>query len=489
MAHLLETLNENTHLLADQSSIESPELKLEVACVDPDRCVPLELTDRIRSLILRFGPAALQHSCLEEINLSSDSEISHGHGSAARSVTDPSSFHLSQGNPYLRIFKSNVFIRDHERSLKFYIDQLGFSVVADARFEFGRWVAIAPPDGSTILALIAPRRGSENYKLIGRSTQIAFIAEDINATFELWRSRGVHFHHPPQPQLWGGTFASFKDIDGNSFELLGSDEMSREIEAQRRVIAEKVESERRAAQELEIAKRVQARLFPQTLPVLRTLDYAGICIQARHVGGDYYDFLALGRERLGLFVGDISGKGIAAALLMANLQANLRSQLALAREQPELFLRSVNQLFYESSVDSAYATVFFAEYDDIAQRLRYVNCGHLAALLLRHDGAIERLDSTGTVLGLFKDWDGPTMECQLFPGDTLTLYTDGVTESFDPSGEEFGEQRLIETLQRHNAASSQDLLAFVLEEIRRFSPHEQHDDITLIVAKCIGNPK
>ncbi|MGI8771857.1 MAG: PP2C family protein-serine/threonine phosphatase [Acidobacteriaceae bacterium] len=419
--------------------------------------------------------------------MNSDPKISQGNSSVARSVADPSTFRPSQQSAYLRIFKSNVFVRDHDQSLKFYIDQLGFSVVADARFEFGRWVAIAPPDGSAILALIAPRRGSENYKLIGRSTQIAFIAEDINATFELWRSRGVHFHHPPQPQLWGGTFASFMDVDGNSFELLGSDEMSREIEAQRRAIAEKQESERRAAQELEIAKQVQARLFPQTLPVLRTLDYAGICIQARHVGGDYYDFLALGQERLGLLVGDISGKGIAAALLMANLQANLRSQFALAREQPELFLQSVNRLFYENTVDSAYATVFFAEYDDTARRLRYANCGHLSALLLRHDDTLERLHSTGTVLGLFRDWDGPTVECQLFPGDTLALYTDGVTESFNPTGEEFGEQRLIDALQQHGALSSQALLASVVEEIQKFSPHEQHDDITLIVAKCVGD--
>ena len=109
-----------------------------------------------------------------------------------------------RGSSYLRIFKSNVFVRDHDRSLKFYVDQLGFSVVAEARFEFGRWVAIAPPDGSTILALVAPHRGTENYKLIGRHTQIAFIAEDIQATYDLWRGRGVRFLHPPQPQLWGG---------------------------------------------------------------------------------------------------------------------------------------------------------------------------------------------------------------------------------------------------------------------------------------------
>src|SRR5207237_3455667 len=142
------------------------------------------------------------------------------------------------------------------------------------------------------------------------------------------------FLQPPQPQLWGGIFATFCDVDGNSFDLLGSDEMSREIEAQRRAKAERLEAERRAAQELEIAKQVQARLFPQTFPGLRTLDYAGVCIQARQVGGDYYDFLNLGQERLGLALGDISGKGIAGALLMANLQANLRSQLAIALDEP-----------------------------------------------------------------------------------------------------------------------------------------------------------
>src|SRR5271163_2651731 len=246
---------------------------------------------------------------------------------------------MNPASPYLRIFKSTVFVRNHDRSLQFYVGQLGFSVLADARFEFGgRWVAVAPPDGSAILALVAPKRGSENYKHIGRHTQIGFIAQDINATFELWRSRGVRFHNPPQESLFGGACATFSDADGNSFELLGSDEMSREIEAQRNAFAEKLEAERRAAQELEIAKQVQARLFPQTLPPLRSLDYAGICIQARHVGGDYYDFLALGNGRLGLVIGDIAGKGIAGALLMANLQANLRSQCARALDQTQNFL-------------------------------------------------------------------------------------------------------------------------------------------------------
>jgi len=410
--------------------------------------------------------------------------IPEGDDRERRERAEHSTFRTQQQNSYLRIFKSNVFVRDHDKSLRFYVDKLGFSVVADGRFEFDRWVAIAPPDGSTILALIAPQRGSENFRLIGRNTQVGFIAEDVYATYELWRSRGVHFHQPPQPRLWGGTFAGFSDEDGNQFELIGSDEMSREIERQRRAQEAKLEAERRTAQELEIAKQVQARLFPQTFPPLRTLDYAGACIQARHVGGDYYDFFSLGEARLGLFIGDISGKGIAAALLMANLQANLRSQFALAREQPQCFLQSVNRLFFENTVDSAYATVFFAEYEDAAQRLRYTNCGHLSGLLLRRNDTVEWLHSTGTVLGLFKDWTSPTVECQLHSGDILALYTDGVTESFNDTREEFGETRLLDGIRRHRQLAAQGMVGSLVADVRQFSPQEQHDDITLIVAKC-----
>jgi len=259
------------------------------------------------------------------------------------------------------------------------------------------------------------------------------------------------------------------------------------VEAQRRAVAERLESERRAAQELEIAKQVQARLFPQTLPALECLDYAGACFQARQVGGDYYDFLDLGRRRLGLVVGDIAGKGIAGALLMANLQANLRSQCAIALDQPQRFLESVNRLFYENTEDSAYATLFFAEFDDEARRLRYANCGHLSALVLRREDKLERLGSTSTVLGLFREWDCSIGECPLFPGDTLVLYTDGVTESFNDAGEEFGEQRLIESLRRHRKLCPKELIASIVRDVRDFSPHEQRDDLTLIVARCTGN--
>jgi serine phosphatase RsbU (regulator of sigma subunit) len=317
----------------------------------------------------------------------------------------------------------------------------------------------------------------------------------VIAKFEEWRRRGVRFLGTPRLRrvktqseadspVWGGVFTRFKDVDGNSFALVGFDFISRKIEADRRRIADELESDRRAAQELEIAKQVQARLFPQMLPPMETLEYAGSCMQARQVGGDYHDFLDLGRGRFGLVIGDISGKGIAAALLMANLQANLRSQCAIALDDLERLLCSVNRLFYENTSESSFATLFFAEYDDQARRLRYVNCGHMPALVLRHGGAVERLASTATLVGIFKEWDCSIAACQLSAGDSLALYTDGITESFNDAGEEFGEQRLIETLQRHRELPPQDAIASIVDEVQRFSPHEQYDDITLIVARC-----
>jgi serine phosphatase RsbU (regulator of sigma subunit) len=400
--------------------------------------------------------------------------------------SSPPAIRLDKQNPYLRLLCINIFVRDQDRSLRFYVDQLGFGLVIDENYESaGRWLAVAPPDGNTVLALITPKRKSEDYKLIGRSKHAVLVTEDVVAKFEEWSKRGVRFHHPPQTTLWGGIFTRFDDLDGNSFTLVGRDDFVREIEAERRAAADKLEAERRAAQELDIAKRVQARLFPQTQPPLRTLEYAGVCIQAREVGGDYYDFLNLGQSRMGLVIGDTSGKGIGAALLMANLQANLRSQSAIALEQPERFLQSVNQLFCENTTDSAYATLFFGEYDDRACRLRYANCGHYSPLVLRRDDSLERLNSTATVLGLFPAWSCSVEECTLRNGDVLALYTDGITEAFNSAEEEFGEERLAALLRQHREQTAQAMLAAVLDGVQQFSAHKQHDDITLIVAKCV----
>jgi serine phosphatase RsbU (regulator of sigma subunit)/predicted enzyme related to lactoylglutathione lyase len=404
------------------------------------------------------------------------------------------SFQPGRQDPYLRLATVTIFVRDQERSREFYENCLGFSVAFDIRSPSGeRWLMLAPPDGTALLALAAPKQGAAEHNLIGRPTQISFLTEDIFAKVEEWGSSGVRFHHSPQLAPSGAMCATFEDIDGNSFTLLSLDAMTRELEMQRRAHRERREAERRASEEMELARSVQARLFPQWIPQLPTLECAGLCMQARHIGGDYYDFLDLGRERLGLVVGDVSGKGTAAALLMANLQAHIHNQCAtyssrpftpFVMDQPQRFLTSINRLFYDSAGEGAYATLFFGEYDDRLQRLRYANCGHLPGLLLRRDGSLDRLDSTSGVLGLFHSWDCAAEERRLLPGDMVALYTDGVTECFNAAGEEFGEARLVDVLRQHRDLAPRALLASVAEYVRRFGAGEQHDDITLLIAKC-----
>ena len=413
---------------------------------------------------------------------------------------------------FLSIHAVRIFVRDLDRSLRFYLDQLGFRLVIDTRIQSGeRWVAVSPPDGSAILALVAPRPKSAEHRLIGRATQVVLITADVAARFQEWSRNGVRFSSTPRlrrikydPELrtadasprllgeeepvWGGVFARFRDPDGNSFSLVSFDEVTHAAEAERRAAARKLEAERRAAHELVIARQVQSRLFPQSMPALRSLEYAGACLPARAVGGDYYDFLSLGPDRLCFVVGDVMGKGIAAALLMANLQANLRSRVAFAPDDPQGLLQSVNHLFCDNSPDGAFASLFFADYNDVTGSLRYVNCGHLAALLVRRDGSVERLAATSTVLGLFRHWECAVGEARLDPGDLLALYTDGVTEAFDEAGEEYGEERFVDAVVRHRGRSPESILASLLDEVREFSPHEQHDDRTLIVARRRDSP-
>lgn len=430
-------------------------------------------------------------------------------GHPATSELDPSRLNAGFTKPHLRIHAVNIFVRDQDRSLRFYVDQLGFEVAFDAQLQNGeRWIAVAPPDGSALLSLVAPNPESPEYKLIGRQTGVVFVTDDVISKYADWSKRGVRFRfaprlrrvnfsrntpepsqtdglYPQSDRIWGGVFTAFKDPDGNSFALVGFDEVNQEIQAQREAAAEKLKAERMVAQELEIAKQVQARLFPQLLPCIRTLEYSGTCLQARHVGGDYFDFLDLGRGRFGFVVGDIAGKGIAASLLMANLQANLRIHCATLSDELRRLMCSVNQVFYTNTSDSAYATLFFAVYDDTNRRLTYVNCGHLPALIVRSNNSLNRLEATATVLGLFREWDCVTAQETLSPGDLLTVYTDGVTETCDDRDDQFGEERLADVLMRNRNLSPAGIVAAVVDEIQHFSGNrEQHDDITLTIARC-----
>jgi serine phosphatase RsbU (regulator of sigma subunit)/catechol 2,3-dioxygenase-like lactoylglutathione lyase family enzyme len=400
--------------------------------------------------------------------------------------------------PFLRLNFVTLWVRDQERSRRFFVEKLNFEAIVDVQTpEGGRWIVVAPPAAGWLpgtagaglpgIALCVPPEGSPELQRMGQATGVNFLTEDVRSLFEEWSRRGVRFPLPPMEPSWGSgqaRYAVFEDADGNSFSLIEFDEATRTLEAERRAQAARLEAERQVAHELAIAKQVQTRLFPQHQPLIRTLLYAGICHPARTVGGDYYDFLDLGSGRLGLVLADIAGKGIGAALLMANLQAALRSQCATAWEQPERFLRSVNQLLYGNTADGDYATLFFAEYDDDTRKLRYSNCGHPPALLLRGDDSLERLGATCTVVGLFEKWECTMEERELAPGDAVLLYTDGVTEALNDEGEEFGEERLLEATRQHRELSLPELLAAVANQARRFSPHEQTDDITLIVAKC-----
>ena len=194
-------------------------------------------------------------------------------------------------------------------------------------------------------------------------------------------------------------------------------------------IAEKLEAERRTAREMEIAKEVQTRLLPQTAPDLKTLECAGRCLQAGRVGGDYYDFLELGRDQVGLVLADVSGKGVHAALLVANLQAHLRSLSRLTRGAAGPMtpldlvetLQQVNRVLWKSTAAQHYATLFSASTTTRTRRLTYVNCGHNPPMLLRADGSVDRLEATATVIGLFEKWECAAREIQMrsrgSPGD------------------------------------------------------------------------
>jgi sigma-B regulation protein RsbU (phosphoserine phosphatase) len=248
-------------------------------------------------------------------------------------------------------------------------------------------------------------------------------------------------------------------------------------------VAERLEAERVAGRELEIAREVQSKLLPQHAPVLESLDYSGVCVQARLVGGDYYDFLYLGPGRLGFVLADISGKGISAALLMASLQASLRSHYAQAPDDLPRVLRAVNRTFFDSTATSRYATLFFAIYDETSSRLRYANCGHPPPVLMAPDGAIDRLQPTGTVIGLFDEWDCTIQEIDLKPGYTLVMFTDGVAEAFDANFEEFGEERIVDLIRAHANCPAMTMVEGLVDAVQRHSGPAQSDDLTVVVAR------
>ena len=238
--------------------------------------------------------------------------------------------------------------------------------------------------------------------------------------------------------------------------------------------------------ELDIARHVQQKLFPQKLKPMPTLDYAGRCVPARAVGGDYYDFFDLGERRLSGVLADVSGKGVGAAMLMANLQASFRSQIESGTREPADLLAAVNRLFYDATPPEQYVTLFYFDYDEPARTMRFVNCGHPSPLLIKASGEAERLTATSTVVGLFPSWECTTGSATLGPGDHLFAFTDGATDCTVATGDytelnELGEDGFVELLLASKSGTAQGAVEEIQAELARLGGGQDLvDDQTLI---------
>ena len=276
-------------------------------------------------------------------------------------------------------------------------------------------------------------------------------------------------------------------LDGLDTRSAGQTALALEVARLTTAIGREVAQRERLNRELEIAKEVQEHLFPQRLPSAAGLDYCGRCSPAREVGGDYYDFLDLPEGRLGVAIGDVSGKGIGAALMMASLEASLRSLASVCRDLAELMKR-VNSLIYEASSASRYATLFYAEYDPLSRRLSYVNAGHNPPVILRKSGEacqVFRLEAGGPVIGILQQ-SYQQESFRLEPGDLVVLFTDGVSESMNNRNEEWGEESFIELAKTCHGLAAFEVMTRILAAAEAFAGGaSQHDDMTLVVLRML----
>lgn len=245
----------------------------------------------------------------------------------------------------------------------------------------------------------------------------------------------------------------------------------------------------RINREIEIAREVQQRLFPQKLPQIPGLDFAGMCRAALGVGGDYYDLIQLENGLLGIAIGDVSGKGISAALLMASLRASLRGITIDGSGDLAKMMQRINGLVYESSASNRYATFFFATLDSVTRELRYVNAGHNAPLLVRGASVeVVRLEAGGTPVGLLPSASYEAQSVTLESGDLLLCYTDGISEAMTLSDQEWGEERMLEAVKMKPGAPASEVLGEVFRAADQFTgAAPQHDDMTLLIVRINPN--
>ena len=240
--------------------------------------------------------------------------------------------------------------------------------------------------------------------------------------------------------------------------------------------------------ELQQAREIQRGLLPREIPQLPGFEITGMWEPARVVGGDYYDVIQLGKDKLGVCIADVVGKGVSAALLMANVQASLRA-FASEYAPPSYVCSRINSVLCSNLAEGKFVTLFYGVLDQPTRTLQYTNAGHPFPVLIDSHGKARRLDNSGALLGVIPDWKYEDSEVVLEPGDRLLLFTDGITEAPAPDGEEFGESRLIAAVTTSTEQSLDDLRSQVMDEVKGFCNLRMHDDATLVlIAAACAHP-
>jgi sigma-B regulation protein RsbU (phosphoserine phosphatase) len=319
---------------------------------------------------------------------------------------------------------------------------------------------------------------------------VVFLVVEIVAiafSFQLTRTitRVVHDLDLGTKKVQSGDFAWRIPVRSNEqlSELANSfNAMTSRIQ---KLLAEVKDKEKLEA-ELEIARQVQAQLFPKNIPRLKTMEMAGLCLPARVVSGDYYDFITIQPDSTAIIIGDISGKGISAALLMASVQSSLHAQLSMAEAgevSTATLCSRLNQQLYDNTPPEKYATFFCSVYEETSGRLSYTNAGHLAPIVIRGSEVI-RLDSNSTVVGLLPNFPYGEQPFELQSGDLMLAFTDGITESENKDSEQYGDERLIELLVRNRDKSLDEILRIISEAVRSWAfDLDGQDDTTMIVVR------
>jgi phosphoserine phosphatase RsbU/P len=253
-------------------------------------------------------------------------------------------------------------------------------------------------------------------------------------------------------------------------------------------VAANVDRMHRMRSDLTRAHDVQSRFYPCALPRVEGLDYYGECQMAGDVGGDFFDFVPIGKQALAASIGDISGTGISAAILMSGVQSILRGLTADGHRSISTIVQELNRAVYEISPDIFFPTLFYARIDPMLRRLQYVSAGHETALLVRKDaGRLQRLERTGTVLGLTNHAAYARRTLTLDPGDILIAFTDGIVEAMDAKGSHSCEASIVEAVRRHPDAGASEVVGLVVDAVERFTGESgQADDRTVIAVRYTG---